>query len=339
MARYQSDRRADVPPCTGVLLVNVGTPEAPTPAAVRRYLAQFLADPRVVELPRLLWWPLLYGLVLPTRAPRSAAAYKAIWSGSGSPLSMLSERLTEKLQRILERKAMDRVKVSLAMRYGKPTIAAGLEALRMANMERLLVFPLYPQYAAPSTGSAFDAVTDCLKSWRRLPEIRLINSYHDHPAYIRALGNSVRAQWTKDGQPERLLFSFHGLPQKYALAGDPYGCQCEQTAKLVADQLKLADGSWGVSYQSRFGPTEWLKPYTDQILREWVQEGIKSVAVVCPGFAVDCLETLEEVNIRYRQVFLDGGGENFSYIPALNDSEDHVDALVEVVMKRRGRTA
>lgn len=337
MPRYQSDRRADIPPCTGVLLVNVGTPEAPTPAAVRRYLAQFLADPRVVELPRLLWWPLLYGLVLPTRAPRSAALYKAIWSESGSPLLMLSERLAEKLQRTLERKAMDRVKVALAMRYGKPTIAAGLEALRVANMERLLVFPLYPQYAAPSTGSAFDAVTDCLKTWRRLPEIRLINGYHDHPAYIRALVNSVRAQWAKDGQPERLLFSFHGLPQKYALAGDPYRWQCEETAKLVAGQLKLADGSWGLSYQSRFGPTEWLKPYTDQILREWVREGIKSVAVVCPGFAVDCLETSEEVNIRYRQAFLDAGGEKFSYIPALNDSEDHVDALVEVVMKRRGR--
>ncbi|MGH8658694.1 MAG: ferrochelatase [Gammaproteobacteria bacterium] len=339
MARYPSDRRADIPPCTGVLLVNVGTPEAPTPAAVRRYLAQFLADPRMVELPRLLWWPLLYGLVLPTRATRSAAAYKAIWSESGSPLLMLSERLAEKLQRTLERKAMDRVKVALAMRYGKPTIAAGLEALRMANMERLLVFPLYPQYAAPSTGSAFDGVTDCLKSWRRLPEIRLINGYHDHPAYIRALVNSVRTQWAKDGQPERLLFSFHGLPQKYALAGDPYRWQCEETAKLVAGQLKLADGGWGLSYQSRFGPTEWLKPYTDQTLREWVREGIKSVAVVCPGFTVDCLETLEEVNIRYRQVFLDAGGEKFSYIPALNESEDHVDALVEVVMKRRGRAA
>ncbi|MGH8609106.1 MAG: ferrochelatase [Gammaproteobacteria bacterium] len=339
MARYPPDRRADIPPCTGVLLVNVGTPEAPTPAAVRRYLAQFLADPRVVELPRLLWWPLLHGFVLPSRAPRSAALYKAIWSESGSPLLMLSQRLAEKLQRTLERKAMDRVKVALAMRYGNPSIGAGLDALRVANMERLLVFPLYPQYAAPTTGSAFDSVTDCLKTWRRLPEIRLINGYHDHPAYVRALVNSVRSQWAKDGQPERLLFSFHGIPQKYALAGDPYRWQCEETAKLVAGQLKLPDGSFRISYQSRFGPREWLKPYTDQTLREWVREGIKSAAVVCPGFAVDCLETLEEVNIRYRQIFLGAGGEKFSYINALNDSDDHVDALVEVVMKRRGRTA
>lgn len=339
MARYPPDRRADTPPCTGVLLINVGTPEAPTSAAVRRYLAQFLADPRVVELPRLLWWPLLHGFVLPSRAPRSAALYKAIWSESGSPLLMLSQRLAEKLQRTLERKAMDRVKVALAMRYGNPSIGAGLDALRAANMERLLVFPLYPQYAAPTTGSAFDAVTDCLKTWRRLPEIRLINGYHDHPAYARALVNCVRSQWAKDGQPERLLFSFHGIPQKYALAGDPYRWQCEETAKLVAGQLKLPDGSFRISYQSRFGPREWLKPYTDQTLREWVREGIKSAAIVCPGFAVDCLETLEEVNIRYRKIFLDAGGEKFSYINALNDSDDHVDALVEVVMKRRGRTA
>lgn len=337
MARYQTDRRADIPPCTGILVTNLGTPKAPTIAATRRFLGQFLADPRVVEAPRLIWRLILHGFVLRIRPKRSAESYKAIWTEAGSPLLVFSELLTQQLQQTLERKAMDRVKVALAMRYGEPSIAVGLEALRVANMERLLILPLYPQYAAATTASTFDAVANVLKTWRRLPEVRMINGYHDHPAYIRALANSVRAFWQDKGQTDRLLFSFHGIPLSQSLAGDPYGRQCQETARLVAEQLKLSDESWDSGFQSRFGPKEWLKPYTDRLLQTWAKEGVKSVSVICPSFAVDCLETLEEINIRYRQIFMEAGGDTFNYIPALNDTEEHVDTLVDVIMKRPGR--
>ena len=331
MPRYlgKPERTNDKETCTGVLLTNLGTPDAPTTKAVRQYLSEFLADPRVVETSRVLWWPILHGLILRTRPQRSAAAYQKIWTQTGSPLLDISRRQARKLQQVLEQRADRSVKVVLAMRYGNPSIASALEAMRQANIDRLLVLPLYPQYSAATTASTFDAVAKVLKTWRCLPELRMINGYHDHPSYIRALAEWVRAHGVGNGQ--RLLFSFHGIPLDYSLAGDPYHSQCKETARLVVDQLHIPENSWKLSFQSRFGPRQWLKPYTDHVLREWAATGVKNVSVICPGFSADCLETLEEIDMRSRQVFLQAGGETFSYIPALNDGDDHINALVDVI--------
>ena len=336
MARYQTEHSANVPSSIGVLITNVGTPDAPTIEGVRRYLSEFLSDPRIVELPRPLWLPILHGYILRTRPKRSALLYESIWTEAGSPLLVFSKRLADKLQLVLGRKATDRVKVALGMRYGNPSIDAALNTLREANMQRLLVLPLFPQYAAATTASTFDAVSKSLRNWRRIPEFHILNGYHDNPAYIRALATSIRNHWQDHGKPQRLLFSFHGIPMSQSVAGDPYAEQCHTTAQLVGKQLKLRNDEWALAFQSRLGPKEWLRPYTDQTLTEWAEAAVKHVNVVCPGFSVDCLETLEEINIRYRQTFLDAGGKKFDYIPALNDSDAHVDALVDVMLKQRG---
>jgi ferrochelatase len=317
----------------GVLLVNLGTPAAPEPKAVRRYLAEFLSDPRVIELPRILWWPILHGIILRTRPRRSAKLYKKIWTGEGSPLLAISRRLATALQTAISRDCPGPVNVALGMRYGEPSLAAALEALRAAQVRRLLVLPLYPQYSATTSGSTFDAVTAALRRWRWLPELRFVLSYHDEPDYIAALVENVRAHWAIHGRPEKLLFSFHGIPRRYFDAGDPYHRQCHKTARLVAEQLGLQESEWLVCFQSRFGPREWLKPYTDHVLRDLTRAGTKYVQIVCPGFAADCLETLEEVNLKYRDLFIQSGGGNFSYIPALNDQPSHVEALAGLVYK------
>jgi len=317
----------------GVLLFNLGTPDAPTTPAVRRYLAEFLSDPRVIELPRTLWWPILHGILLRLRPRRSARAYRSVWMEQGSPLLAISRRQADALQARLDRHLSGRVRVVLGMRYGNPSIAAALAGLRDLNARRILVLPLYPQYSATTTASGFDAITAELAIWRRLPELRFVNQYHDEPGYIAALAQSVRAHRTEQGEPDRLLFSFHGLPREYLLRGDPYGCQCRKTARLLAEALGLAPQQWQIAFQSRVGRMEGLRPYTDETLTAWGHEGVKKVQVVCPGFAADCLETLEEIAVENRARFLAAGGEDFSYIPALNDRADHITALEALVLK------
>jgi ferrochelatase len=320
-------------PCTGVLVTNLGTPDAPTTRAVRRYLREFLSDPRLIEVPRFLWLPILHGVILWVRPPRSARLYRRIWTPQGSPLLYISKLQAEALQRELQARFTGPVKVALGMRYGRPSMADALETLRCANARRILLFPLYPQYSASATASTFDALASILKTWRWLPELRMISHYHDELGYISALAASIRRHWAVHGQSERLLMSFHGIPKRYFLAGDPYYCECHKTARLLAEALQLPQGRWQLAFQSRFGREEWLKPYTDHTLRAWAAAGLKSVDVVCPGFSADCLETLEEIAEQNRHVFVTAGGETYRYIPALNASLDHTDALAEVVMR------
>lgn len=312
----------------GVLLVNLGTPDAPTAAAVRRYLKEFLSDPRVVEVPRPLWWVLLRLMVLPFRARKSASGYRTIWTGRGSPLLTATEDLHDLL--VQKTGWNDRIQVEVAMRYGNPSIPAKLEAMR-GKIDTLIVLPLYPQYSAATTGSAFDAVTAVLRGWRRVPSVHLIGAYHREPGYFQAIASRIRAFWRERGRPERLLFSFHGLPRRCVELGDPYAAQCQETARRVADRLGLAESDWQLVYQSRFGRAEWLQPDCLEVLRELPKQGVRRVDVVCPGFAVDCLETLEEIAIRNRDEFLQAGGVEYRYIPALNASPEHADLLADLI--------
>jgi len=314
------------PAVTGILLTNLGTPEAPTREALRRYLKEFLWDPRVVEMPRWQWWLVLNGIILNTRPARSAAAYRQVWTDRGSPLMLHSQAQLELLRRALG----DEARIELGMRYGKPSIAFGLQKLRQAGCRRILIFPLYPQYSATTTGSTFDAVADELKLWRRVPELRMVTSYHDHRLYIEALAASVRAHWQNHGKPDRLLISFHGIPQRYFDNGDPYPCMCRKTGRLLAESLGLNEGEWLVSYQSRFGKEPWVTPYTDETLKKWGAEGVGRVDAICPGFSADCLETIEEIGEENRDYFLEAGGREYHYIPALNSSDAHINALAEV---------
>jgi ferrochelatase len=331
MAGYKSSKNYDhgSPETLGILLCNLGSPYAPTTKAVRRYLAEFLWDPRVIELPRPLWWLILNGIILRTRPKKSAHAYQSVWTEQGAPLLSISRRQAQ----ALEKKLQGPITVALSMRYGTPSIRAGLDQLRKANARRILVLPLYPQYSATTTASVFDAVVDELKTWRWLPEIRFINHYHDEDSHIAALANSVKEDFQANGRPQQLLFSFHGMPQRYFDEGDPYFCECHKTARLVAEKLDLPKDSWRVTFQSRFGKEEWLKPYTDATLTELPKQGINDVAIICPGFAADCLETLEEIAVENKQVFLSAGGVSYRYIPALNDRQDHIDSLTQLIKK------
>jgi ferrochelatase len=335
MARYSTIPAFshDKPPSAGVLITNLGTPEAASVPAVRRYLGEFLADPRVVEMPRWLWLPILHGLILRTRPRRSAEMYRKVWTPEGSPLLVNSKRQAEALTTEFKRRFSGPVHIALGMRYGFPSLKDGLESLRRANVQRLLILPLYPQYSATTTASTFDAIADLLKTWRWLPELRFVAQYHDEPGYIEALVHSIREYWLAHGQPDRLLFSFHGIPQAYFLAGDPYHCQCQLTARLVAEALSLRSEQWRVTFQSRLGPKQWLKPYTDAQLGEWAKAGVARVDLICPGFAADCLETLEENAIRNRELFLQAGGKTLNYIPALNDRPDHIAALADLAAR------
>lgn len=318
---------------TGILLNNLGTPDAPTPAALRKYLREFLWDPRVVEMPRWLWWVILNGIVLPFRPRRSAHKYQSVWTDEGSPLLAISKRQAKALQAELQHSFKGPVVVALGMRYGNPSIESALMQLKKANARRILLLPLYPQYSAATTASTFDAVADVLKTWRWLPELRMVAHYHDNPGYIDAVATSIREYWEISGRSERLLFSFHGMPKRTHLAGDPYFCECQATARLVAQQLQLSDTQWGIAFQSRFGRQEWLKPYCDQTLRSWAKAGVKSVDVACPGFSSDCLETLEEIEMENRDIFLGAGGQRYHYIPALNDRPEHIRALTGLAAK------
>lgn len=311
------------PARNGVLLINLGTPEAPTATAIRRYLRQFLSDPRVVELPRALWLPVLYGFILPFRPSKLVEAYAKVWTDRGSPLLSISRDQQAGLQQRLG----DRAVVELAMTYGEPSIPAALAALEQAQVRRLLVLPMYPQYSATTTAAAFDALYDQFRQHRWPPDLRTVNSYHDRPDHIEALALSLERHWAQHGRPDHLLMSFHSIPRRYLEAGDPYFCQCHKTARLLAHRLDLADTGWSVSFQSRLGRQPWLQPYTDVVIPELARRGQRRLDVICPGFAADCLETLEEVDIRYREDFVAAGGEHFHYVPALNADDAHLDAL------------
>lgn len=326
---YQHDTQS----CIGILVTNLGTPDAPTATALRKYLAEFLSDTRVIEVPRLIWWFVLHGFILRFRPGRSAKAYAKIWTDEGSPLFSITRKQGELLQQALDQSNAGRIRVEIAMRYGNPSIRSGLEKLRAVNADRILILPLYPQYAAATTASTFDAVSEVLKTWRWLPGIRMVNHYHDEPAYISALVKSIERHWSRHDKPDKLVFSFHGIPQDYFAAGDPYYCECQKTARLVAESMQLQEKDWQVTFQSRFGPRAWLQPYTDITLKELPALGAKHVQVLCPGFAADCLETLEEIDMQNRGFFLAAGGETFSYIPALNADTDHINALADLIRK------
>ena len=321
------------PESLGILLVNLGTPGAPTTGAVRRYLAEFLADPRVVELPRWLWRPILHGYILRVRPRRSAAAYRKIWTEHGSPLLLYSQQLAAALERSLASRLAGEVHVALGMSYGEPGIDGALKALYESRARRLLVLPLYPQYSGSTSGSVFDAVTRTLSRRRWVPELRFINHYHDAAGYVAAIAADIRRFREAHGSGERLLFSFHGLPRSMLDAGDPYHCQCQKTARLVAEALELADADWHIAFQSRLGRAEWLRPYCDETLKQWGAEKLGTVDVVCPGFAVDCLETLEEIAMQNAALYSEAGGGELRYIPALNASDDHVAFLSRLVEK------
>ncbi|MCP4696483.1 MAG: ferrochelatase [Gammaproteobacteria bacterium] len=318
---------------TGILLTNLGTPDAPTPAALRRYLGEFLSDPRLVEMPRWLWRLILHGVVLRTRPRRSAALYKKIWTEAGSPLLQISREQGRALSEALNARFTDPVHMAIGMRYGSPSIAAGLEALHATDVRRILVFPLYPQYSSATVGSTLDAVCAELKTWRNLPDLRFISRYYDDEDYIQALAAHIQAWRKTHGQANKLLFSFHGIPEKAFLAGDPYPSECRETARLTAERLDLSENAWQTVFQSRFGREEWVKPYTDHTLQALGKAGTKRVDVVCPGFSADCLETLEEIAHTNRNIFLDAGGGEFHYIPALNASPEHIHALAQIVIR------
>lgn len=313
----------------GILLVNLGSPQAPTRREVRRFLREFLLDSRVVELPRLLWWPLLNGLIIPLRAGRVARAYEAIWGPAGSPLRSYTRGLAEKLQHELS----DVAEIGWAVTYGDPGIARGLRELQAAGAETLLVIPLFPQYSATTTAPVYDRIADTLKQARNIPDLRLIKDYADHPAYISALADSVRAHWRDHGRGDRLLMSFHGIPQRCADLGDPYPDRCRATADLLAEALRLDAGQWQIAYQSRFGRQQWLQPYTDRTLLQWAREGVSRVDVICPAFAADCLETLEEIGDQNAELFRGAGGDRLTLIPCLNDSDRHVVAMRALIDK------
>jgi len=307
---------------SGVLLVNLGTPDAPTAAAVRRYLAEFLHDHRVVDLNRWLWCPLLHGVILPLRSPKVARAYAGIWTDEGSPLLAGTRRLGESLAR-----ALPEVEVRVAMRYGNPSIASVMQAMDEAGVGRLAVLPLYPQYSASTSASVHDAVMRELLRWRRQPSLHLLQDYHRDPAWVAAVAASVRAHWAAKGRGDRLLMSFHGIPQRFVRGGDPYQRQCQASARAIAAALGLAEDEWWLSFQSRFGREPWLQPYTDKTLEQWGRERAGSIDVLCPGFAIDCLETLEEIAEENAHAYVAAGGTALRYIPCLNDDPAHVAAL------------
>jgi len=321
---------APQPGPVGILLVNLGTPNSPEPAAIRRYLAEFLSDPRVVEIPAWLWKPVLHGIVLRRRAARIASRYASIWMAGGSPLLIHSQRQAAGVQALLTARALP-VRVALAMRYGQPSLAQALDRLRDQGCERILTLPLYPQYAASTTATVVDAMGRLLTRLRDQPELRFIKRFHIDPGYIGALSARIRAYWQKHGEPDKLLMSFHGLPCRCVNLGDPYQRDCMQTAHALAERLALAQDRYVVAFQSRFGAGRWLEPGTEPTLRALARAGTARVDVVCPGFVADCIETLEEINQAGRAAFMAEGGGQLHYIPALNDDPIWIAALGDLI--------
>lgn len=322
---------------TAILLLNLGTPDAPTAPAVKRYLAEFLGDPRVVELPRLLWLPILHGIILNTRPAKSAAKYATIWTAEGSPLKVHTERQAKLLKGLLGQRGYpvpERLRVEWAMRYGNPSIPAALDRLAADGATEILVLPLYPQFAGSTTASTQDAVNAWLGRRKQPPAIRWVEEFHVNPGYIAALAASVREHWLNNGRGDRLIMSFHGIPQRSVDKGDPYASQCHATAQALAAELGLAPDAWLATFQSRFGAAKWLQPYTQPTLEELARGGLQSVDVICPGFPADCLETLEEISMECREAFLHAGGRNFSYIPCLNERPEWIAALADIALAR-----
>lgn len=321
------------PPRTGVLLVNLGTPDAPTPAATRTYLREFLSDPMVVEIPRPVWWVILNLFILPFRPRASAERYAQVWMNEGSPLRVHTERQTKLLRGYLGERIKHPLAIDYAMRYGKPSIADKIAEMKAANCSRILILPLYPQYSASTTGTVFAAAFKSLSRMRNMPAVRTVRNFHDHPGYIGALAQNVLDYWTKNGRPDQLLMSFHGVPRFTLDRGDPYHCECQKTGRLLAEALHLKEGQYRITFQSRFGRAEWLTPYTAEVLTEFGRKKTGRVDVVCPGFVADCLETLEEIAIEGKTLFLQAGGRELHHIPCLNERDDWMQALTDIVMK------
>jgi ferrochelatase len=317
----------------GVLLINLGTPAAPTPAAVRTYLREFLSDPRVVEIPRALWMPILHGAILPTRPSISARRYAAVWSTDGSPLKVHTERQARMLRGYLGERTRAPIEVRWAMRYGSPSIGQSLAELRAQGCDRILALPLYPQYSSSTTGSAWDALSGALRRVRNVPALRFVKHFHDHPGYIEALAQSVRDYWMVTGRPDQLVISFHGVPRFSLDRGDPYHCECQKTGRLLIEALQWPNERSSIAFQSRFGRAEWLKPYTSELLLDLGKRKTGRVDVICPGFVSDCLETLEEIALEGKTTFLEAGGDTFHYIPCLNERDDWLKALADIALK------
>ncbi|MGD0502080.1 MAG: ferrochelatase [Steroidobacteraceae bacterium] len=333
MAYYRAvaQAAAATPDRIGVLLVNLGTPDSPTYFSVQRYLREFLGDRRVINTARWIWLPVLYGIVLPLRPIKSARNYRQIWMKEGSPLAVYSARLKIKIERRLAERLGDGVRVELAMTYGEPSIGSAIRALAEQNVKRLLLVPLYPQYCSSTTGSVFDRTVRALRRWRWLPETRFVNDYYADPGYIEALAERIERHWADAGERAHLVFSYHGIPVAYVRRGDPYRSQAEATSRLIASRLGLKESDWSHCYQSRFGTVAWLQPYTQDTLKDLATRGIRKLTVVSPSFAVDCLETLQEVALEYADKFVQFGGERLSLVPALNDDDRHAEVLVSVI--------
>ena len=311
----------------GVLISNLGTPDSPSRKDLKKYLNQFLMDKRVIDLPRLLWIPILKIIILNIRPRKSAKLYKSIWTDKGSPLMVFSKNILKKLSDSID----DRITVALGMRYGSPSIKEAMDIFKKEKISKILVFPLYPQAGSPTTSSTFDAVTDYLRNISWMPDLRFVSGYHDHNAYISALVRSVNNSFNEHGRPDKLIFSFHGMPYRYLEKGDPYYCFCHKTARLTAEKLDLDEYSYDIAFQSRFGSDKWLEPYIDRLLVNEANNGTKYIQVISPGFAVDCLETLEEISIQYRELFISNGGKRFEYIPCLNDGQDQLDLIRSII--------
>ncbi len=319
-------------PKTGVIITNLGTPDAPAPKALRRYLKEFLSDPRVVEVPRLIWWFILNLVILPLRSRASAKVYKTVWTEDGSPLLDITLRQVKALQKKVDQKCGEnKIVVDCAMRYGNPSIKSVLQSFTDQNIRNIIVLPLYPQYCAATNGSTFDAIAKELINYRWVPDLKFISGYHLEPSYINAMAISISNYVSKNGMPDLLLFSYHGIPRKYLDRGDPYYCFCVQTTRLIQQKLKLEDEKIKTTFQSRFGREPWLQPYTDEVLKSLPEKNIKKVAVVCPGFSADCLETLEEIQVENMEYFMEAGGESYDYIPCLNDDNDHIDMMFDLI--------
>ncbi|WP_286233713.1 ferrochelatase [Thalassotalea sediminis] len=315
----------------GILLTNLGTPDAPTAPALKRYLREFLSDPRVVEIPKFIWWLILHGIILRVRPKKSAKLYQSIWTEDGSPLLVIMNKIRNKVAHIMRLDEQSEVVMDVAMRYGNPSIAQALNKFQAQGIDKFIILPLYPQYGGPTTASTFDAVTQEIAKWRWIPSIHFINGYHEHPLYIKALANSIQNHFNTHGKPDKLILSYHGMPKHFLESGDPYFCFCHQTTSGVAKELGLKDDEYLTTFQSRFGKAEWLKPYTDETLEELAQQGCKHIAIISPAFSADCLETLEELEEENREIFINAGGEQYHYIPALNDNDDHCQLISSII--------
>lgn len=319
-------------PKTGVIITNLGTPDAPETSDLKRYLREFLSDPRVVEVPRLIWWFILNLVIVPLRSHSSAKTYKTVWTDDGSPLLDITKRQAKALEAKIEQiHGKGKIKVAFAMRYGNPSIKSVIKNFTEENIRNIVALPLYPQYCAATNGSTFDIIAKELSQYRWVPELKFISGYHLQPSYINAVANSISEHINHNGMPDILLFSYHGIPRKYLDRGDPYYCFCVQTTRLIQKKLNLDDDKIRTTFQSRFGREEWLKPYTDKVLQSLPEKNIKNVAVICPGFSSDCLETLEEIQVENMEYFMEAGGEKYDYIPCLNDNKDHIDMMYNLI--------